>query len=61
MAIQPPAASLSEQVAEASRVASTDPTKAEELYRGVLSQQSGQSTVPATTTFGEHVLLAGSS
>lgn len=34
---------MSSQVAEAGRVAPSDPTRAEELYRGVLSRKAGES------------------
>lgn len=42
MAIPVAESSMSSQVAEAGRMASADPTKAEELYRGVLSRTAGE-------------------
>lgn len=41
MAIPVPEPSMSDQMDEAGRIASSDPGKAEELYKGVLSRKAG--------------------
>jgi hypothetical protein len=45
------ALTMSEDLEQANNIAPTDPTKAEELYRGILSHQTSKLFQPCPTSY----------